>query len=75
MVVAGAFVMGGAHLAMSQEEEQQGRRPRRQGMRGPGMQGRAGGDFMQWRMMRQLDLTENQQTQIQLRDRPPRCPG
>jgi Spy/CpxP family protein refolding chaperone len=64
MTVAGAFVIGGASLAMSQQDEPQGRRPR-PGMRGPGMPGPDGRDFMQWRMMRRLDLTEEQRTQIQ----------
>ena len=64
MTVTGAFMIGGASLAMSQQEEPQGRRPR-PGLRGPGMQGPDGRDFMQWRMMRQLDLTEDQRTQIQ----------
>ena len=43
MTVTGAFVIGGASLAMSQQEEPQGRRPR-PGMRGPGMQGPDGRD-------------------------------
>jgi Spy/CpxP family protein refolding chaperone len=57
LAVAGMFIAGGTAFA----QEETGRR----GMRGPGMRGpRGGDDFMHFRMLRQLELTEDQRTAL-----------
>lgn len=66
--VVGAFVIGGAHLALPNALQQDEQGP---GLFGPRVQGRTGfrggpgGGFMYWRMLRQLNLTEEQKTQLQ----------
>ena len=57
LAVAGMLIASGAAFAQKGSESR--------GFRGPGMRGpRGGDDFMQFRMLRQLDLTDDQRTAL-----------
>jgi Spy/CpxP family protein refolding chaperone len=71
--IAGTLLLGSAYLMLpnvaAQEEMEepawQGPGDRGPGFRGPEGRGRRPGGFMHWRMMRQLELTEEQQNMLQ----------
>lgn len=71
--IAGTLLLGSAYLMLptvaAQEEIEepawQGPGDRGPGFRGPEGRGRRPGGFMHWRMMRQLELTEEQQNMFQ----------
>ena len=71
--ITGAFLLGSAYLMLptvAAQEELEGRRWMRPGGEGPGFMGPEGrgrrpGGFMHWRMMRQLELTDEQVNMLQ----------
>ncbi len=67
LLLGSAYLMSPAVAAQEETEEPAWRGPggRGPGLRGPEGRGRRPGGFMHWRMMRELDLTDEQQNMLQ----------